>query len=141
MEKIAVKQVFLKTFNSFKQVLPIIFGVVMLVALSIAAIPKSFYRNVFSGNKIIDPLLGAIFGSIATGNPITSYIIGGELLKQEVSLIAVIAFILSWVSVGLIQLPAESLMLGKKFAIVRNVISFVMALIIAVLVVFTLSFL
>lgn len=141
MTQSILKESLIKTLNGFKQVLPIILGVIMLVSLSIVTIPKSFYESIFTGNKIIDPLLGAIFGSIAAGNPITSYIIGGEFLKQGVSLIAVTAFILTWVSVGLIQLPAESLMLGKRFAITRNVVSFLTALVIAILTIFTLSFL
>jgi len=139
MTLLTLKEALMKTLNGFKQVMPIILGVIMLVSLSIIAIPKSFYTNIFTGNKVIDPLFGAIFGSIAAGNPITSYIIGGELLKQGVSLIAVTAFILTWVSVGLIQLPAESLMLGKRFAITRNIVSFITALMVAVLTIYTLS--
>ncbi len=38
-----------------------------------------------------------------------------------------------------VQLPAESLMLGKRFALVRNGISFVMAILIALLTVITLK--
>ena len=135
-----LKKSFSQTIKSFRQILPIILGVVMLVSLSISLIPKSFYTKIFTGNNIIDPLLGSVIGSISAGNPIISYILGGELLEQGVSLIAVTAFILSWVTVGLIQLPAESLMLGKKFAVTRNVISFISSLIIAFLTVFTLSF-
>ena len=141
MTQSILKESLIKTLNGFKQVLPIILGVIMLVSLSITIIPKSFYESIFTGNKIIDPLFGAIIGSAATGNPITSYIIGGELLAQGVSLLAVTAFILAWVSVGLVQLPAESLMLGKRFAITRNVVSFLTALVIAILTIFTLSLL
>lgn len=69
----------------------------------------------------------------------TSYIIGGELLKNGVSLVAVLAFIVSWVTVGTVQLPAESLMLGRKFALLRNGISLIMAIAIAVLTVLILG--
>ena len=137
----SAKQAFVKTINNFKQVAPIILGVLMLVSLSFVLIPKSFYAKIFYGNKIVDPLLGALMGSAAAGNPLTSYIIGGEFLDQGVSLIAVTAFIVAWVSVGLIQLPAESLMLGKRFAFLRNIVSFITAIIVAVLVVATLSIL
>jgi len=140
MTLLVLKESFLKTLNAFWQFLPIIFGVIMLIGLFLVAVPKSFYATIFTGNKLIDPLLGAIFGSIAAGNPITSYIIGGELLRQGVSLIAITAFIFAWVSVGVIQLPAEALMLGKRFAVTRNVISFLTALIIAMLTIITLSF-
>jgi len=141
MTFLTLKKEFINTLKAFKQVLPIIFGVIMLVSLSIAVIPKSFYANIFTGNKFTDLLFGAIFGSVASGSPITSYIIGEELLKQGVSLIAITAFILAWVSVGLIQLPAESLLLGKRFAITRNIVSFISALTVALLTTITLMLL
>ena len=133
------KNAFVKTLNSFKQTFPVIVGVLLLLSIAISAIPKAFYSTVFSGNKFLDPLLGAVLGSISGGNPITSYVLGGELLNQGVSLIAVAAFILTWVTVGIIQLPAESLMLGRRFAIARNVVSFFTAIAVAVLTVVTLS--
>ncbi|MEA3463911.1 MAG: hypothetical protein U9R14_02460 [Patescibacteria group bacterium] len=133
-----VKNALIKTLNSFKQTFPVIVGVLLLLSMTIAVIPKTFYSAIFSGNKLTDPLLGALLGSISGGNPIISYVLGGELLNQGVSLIAVTAFILAWVTVGVIQLPAESLMLGKRFSIARNIVSFFTAIIIAVLTVVTL---
>lgn len=141
MTLLKVKESFIKTIKNFHQITPMILGVLLLVALFIVAVPKSSYSLLFTGNKIIDPLFGATLGSIAIGQPITSYIIGGELLKHGVSLIAVIAFILAWVGVGIIQLPAEAMVFGKRFAILRNLTSFVSALIIAILTTLTLSLL
>ncbi len=135
------KTSFKKTINSFKQTLPILIGIIMLVNLSITLIPNYFYKTIFTGNIIIDPIIGGTLGGISAGNPIMSYVIGGELIDQNISLIAITSFILTWVSVGIVQLPAEALMLGKKFAITRNIISFFMALFIALLIKFTLSFL
>lgn len=135
----AMKNAFVKTFNNFKQSFPIIIGILLLLGLAITAVPKEFYAAIFTGNKFIDPALGALLGSVLAGNPLTSYVLGGEFLKQGVSLLAVTAFILAWVTVGMIQLPAESLMLGKRFAIVRNAVSFLMAIAIAVLTIVTLS--
>jgi len=134
-----VKKSAVKTLNNFKQTLPILIGVLLLISLVITAVPKSYYAKIFTGVPVVDLFTGAISGSIAAGNPLNSYIIGGELLNQGISLIAVTAFILTWTTVGMIQLPAESLMLGKKFAVTRNVVSFVTALIIASLTVFTLG--
>jgi len=119
--------------------LPVLLGVVLLVSLISALIPKGFYTNLFSGNLIEDSFTGGALGSIMAGNPLTSYILGGELLKQGVSLVAVTAFLVAWVTVGLVQLPAESIMLGKKFAIFRNLISFVFAVIVAILTVLILG--
>ncbi len=128
-----------KTFNAFKNTMPILIGVLLLISLLLTAVPREFYAAFFTGNPIIDPFVGALFGSIAAGNPINSYVIGGELLKNGVSLLAVVAFIVAWVTVGVVQFPAESLMLGKRFAFFRNATSFVLSIIIAVLMVFTLG--
>ncbi|MFH1412944.1 MAG: hypothetical protein ABIG10_02860 [bacterium] len=133
-----MKNALIKTLNSFKETFPIILGMLFLISFVLVAIPKTFYTTIFTGNKFIDPFVGALFGSISGGNPITSFIIGGELLKQGISLLAITAFILAWVTVGVIQFPAESLMLGKRFAITRNIVSFLMAIVIAVLTVITL---
>ncbi len=129
----------LKTWSSFMQNAPILLGMLLLISLFITAVPKSLYSSFFTGNLVLDPLLGAVFGSLATGNPLNSYIIGGELLAQGVGLVAITAFILSWVTVGIVQLPAESLMLGKRFSVTRNMVSFLTAIIAAILVVLTLG--
>ena len=118
---------------------PIMMGVILLVSLFITLIPKSFYVLAFRGNVFIDSFIGAIIGSISTGIPITSYIIGGELLEQGISLVAVTAFIVTWVTVGVIQFPAEAFLLGKKFALRRNVISFIFSIIVAILTVLILG--
>jgi len=140
MTKLQIKEATQKTWNAVKRSVPILIGVLLFVTLMVKAIPKSFYTKVF-GHGILDTLIGAIFGSVVAGNPLNSYVVGGELMDKGVSLIAVIAFILSWVTVGIVQLPAESLMLGRKFAITRNIFAFVTAIIIAILTSYSLSIL
>ncbi len=116
--------------------LPVLTGVILLIGLVNTFVPKSIYSTLFSNNIFLDPVIGSGLGSILAGNPITSYVLGGELLLQGVSLIAVTAFIVSWVTVGLIQLPAEATLLGKKFAIARNILSFIFSIIVAIATVF-----
>jgi len=53
------------------------------------------------------------------------------LLEYGVSLFAVTAVIVAWVTVGLVQMPAEISALGRKFAVVRNVVSFFMSIAVA----------
>jgi hypothetical protein len=111
----------------------------MLLSLVSTLVPKSLYAKIFTGNRIIDPLIGALVGSISGGNPVSSYIIGGELRLQGISMLAITAFIVAWVTVGVIQLPAEALMLGRRFALVRNGISFITTVVIAIITVLTLG--
>ena len=134
-----LKKAALGLFNNLKMSVPILAGVLLLVGLINTAVPKDLFTKIFTGEWFLDPIIGAVFGGVAAGNPLTSYIIGGELLKNGVSLVAVVAFILTWVTVGVVQLPAESMMLGKQFALLRNGVSFVMAILIALLTVFTME--
>jgi len=117
--------------NQFINLLPMLVGVVLLIGLFNAFASKELLSYLFSGNRALDTLWGACFGSIFTGNPINSYIIGGELLEYGVGLCAVTALIIAWVTVGLAQLPAEISALGSRFALVRNAISFALSIAIA----------
>ena len=129
------------TLNNIRSTLPVLFGVILLIAWVINFIPSSLYSKIFTGNNITDSFLGALVGSVAAGNPVNSYVIGIELLKQNVALVAVTAFVISWVTVGIVQFPAEALLLGKRFALVRNIISFFSAIIISMLTVLIIQFL
>jgi predicted Fe-Mo cluster-binding NifX family protein len=119
--------------------LPIFVGVVLLIGLFNAFISKDLLSSIFSENALLDTLFGTGPGGILAGNFLNSYVIGGELLEQGVSLYAVTAFIAAWVTIGLVQLPAEMAALGKKFALIRNALSMVLCMAISILTVVTYS--
>jgi len=127
--------------NQIKGLLPVMIGVILLVGLFRAFISEEFLASLFSGRMVWDSLWGASIGSVFAGNPINSYIIGRQLLEQGVSLVAVTAFICSWVTVGLIQLPAEGSALGWQFAVVRNFSCFVLSMAISFVMMFILNLL
>ena len=131
MKNMTFREAIAKSARMFWNVFPLILGTILLVSLLVTLIPQSFYLKVFQGSAFLDPFIGSFVGSISAGNPLISYILGGELLKQGVSLIAVTAFIVAWVTVGFVQLPAESMILGKRFALLRNIFSFILAIIVA----------
>ena len=114
-------------------------SVVFLVGLFSAFISREFLASLFSGSMWWDSLWGASIGSVFAGNPINSYIIGGQLLELGVSLVAVTAFLCSWVNVGLLQLPAEIAALGWKFAVVRNLSCFGLSMAISFVMMFILN--
>jgi len=127
-----------KTLQTFINVLPVVFGMLLLTSLVIKHFPSNISTGLFGQNNFFDALLGATFGGIAAGHPLVSYVLGGELLTSGVSLFAVTALIVSWVTVGMVQLPAEALMLGKRFAIYRNILCYLFSIVIALLTVYTL---
>lgn len=111
---------------------PVMIGTILLISLISVLIPKAFYASVFGDNWFINAIIGGSVGSISAGNPVSSYIISGELLDLGISLMAVTAFLVAWVTVGIIQLPAESSILGMKFALLRNISAFVLAIVVSI---------
>ena len=128
-----------RSIRQFVNILPTLSGVVLLIGMFNALVSKELLSSVFSGNAAPDTLWGVCFGSIFAGNPVNSYIIGGELLKYGISLFAVTAIIIAWVTVGLVQMPAEMAALGRRFALVRNIVSFFIAIAISILTVTVLN--
>jgi len=120
-----------KAWRAIWTTLPVLLGAMLLIALASTFISDSAYASVFSGNSFLDAFIAAALGSILAGNPATSYILGGELLESGVSLFAVTAFLVSWVTVGIIQFPAESILLGKRFALFRNLTAFIFSILVA----------
>lgn len=118
--------------RQFASILPILIGVVLLMGLFNAFVSKEALASVFSGNAALDALWGACFGSILAGNPINGYIIGAGLQAQGVSMFAVTSLIVAWVTVGVVQIPAEAAALGTRFALVRNIVCFVSAIAVAI---------
>ena len=127
-----LKSALIKPARSMFNSLPILVGIVLLIGLANTLTPRSFYAYLFSKNVILNSIIGSGLGSIFAGNPVTSYILGGELLKQGISLVVITSFLVAWVTVGLVQLPAEALLLGRKFAIWRNILSFIFSIVVAI---------
>ena len=92
-----------KACKSFSTSLPMLLGIILLMGLFQTFISPTMISSVFSGEMVRDTFIGTLIGSISAGNPITSYIIGGGLLNKGVSLFAVAAFIVAWVTIGIIQ--------------------------------------
>lgn len=119
-------------FKNFSTVFPIFLGIILLLGLLRTYVSPALISSVFKGSLVLDTLMGSILGSISAGNAVTSYIIGGELLKEGISLFAVTAFIVAWVTVGVVQFPAEAAILGKRFALLRNFLSFILSIGVAI---------
>ncbi|MCW8822308.1 MAG: permease [Sulfurovum sp.] len=120
---------------------PMLLAVIGMVGLFQTFITPEMLHSLFKGSTLYDTFVGTITGGISVGQPFLSYIIGGELLEEGISLYAVTSFILSFVSLGLIQLPLEYSLFGIRFTIVRNLLSFLFAILVSWATVITLEIL
>jgi len=119
--------------------MPMLLSVIGLMGLFETLVTPEMIHSVFKGSMLSDTLIGTGVGAISVGQPFLSYAIGGELLDDGVSLYAVTAFILSFVTLGLIQLPLEWSLFGTRFTLLRNILSFISALLISIATVFILG--
>jgi len=130
-----IKKTFFQTLNWFKDIIPMLLGIIILIAmLKQARIFDTMTHYI--NDDFFWVILADIFWSISVGNTINSYIIANSFWSINDYILVITAFLIAWVSVWIIQLPAESYFFGKKFAIIRNLLSFIFAIIGAYLVYF-----
>ena len=113
--------------------LPMILAIVGLVGLFQGFVTREMLGSLFGGNPVTDTLIGLFAGAIAVGQAMISYILGGELLGQGISLYAVSAFILAWVTLGVVQLPMEIEVFGGRFVLYRNILAIISTLAVAII--------
>ncbi len=130
-----------QTGRSLWMIIPMLLAVIGLIGLFEAVVTPEMLHRFFGGSTLKQIIVGILTGAVSVGQPFLSYAIGGELLQEGVSLYAVTAFILSFVTLGVVQLPLEWALFGTRFTIVRNLLSFVFALFVSVATVYTLEIL
>jgi len=122
-----VRQAVTRALSGLVSMLPVLLGVLLLSSLLQQFVPKLLDTGLMGVHLVSDALIGAAAGSIAAGHPLVSYVLGGELLEEGVGLAAVSALVVAWVTVGLAHLPLEAAALGRRFAALRNLLSFLFA--------------
>lgn len=96
--------------------------------------PSTIARLLGRGSGLFGILLGALLGVLGTGSRWAVYPLAAGLLASQAGLGAVFAFMTSWQLVSLPRLPAEVPFFGLRFALIRAVVSFVIAVIGGILV-------
>ena len=120
-----------KSAKDMFSMIPMILAIIGLVGLFEGFVTRQMLASLFEGNPVTDTLIGTFSGMIAVGQAMISYILGGELLDQGVSLYAVAAFVLAWVTLGIVQLPMEIEVFGGRFVLYRNVLALVSTILVA----------
>lgn len=124
---------------SFAATFPLLLGVILLVGAAQSLVSQEMLASLFGHGSLVDTLIGTLVGAVASGNPSIGYMVGGELLGQGVSLFAITSFILAWVTLGIIGLPAEIGVFGLRFTVVRNLLSVVFTVLLSIATVATIG--
>ena len=128
-----IKKTFFQTLNWFKEIIPMLLWIIIIIAMLKQVWIFENMKN-YINDDFLWVIVSDIFWSISVGNTINSYIIADSFWNISEYILVISAFLIAWVSVWIIQIPAESYFFWKKFAIIRNLISFVFAIVGAYLV-------
>ncbi len=138
-QQITPNKAIIKAILNFASMMPMLLGVIGLISILQIYVTPQMLSTLFGYNIFTDITTGTFIGAISSGNPAMSYIISESLLTQGVTLYAVTAFILAWVTLGIVQLPAEASVFGVKFTVYKNLLTLISTMCIAYLTIVTLK--
>ncbi|MBN1289482.1 MAG: permease [Actinobacteria bacterium] len=120
--------------NALKRLGPSVLVVIIIIGLFLGFIPEDWIAGIIgSRSGILGVLVSAFLGSILFIPAILAFPLGASLLESGASIMSVAAFITTLTMVGFVFIPVEIKELGKKFTVLRNGLSLIAALIVAVL--------
>ena len=133
-DRTKTKQALTAALKSFFRILPTVFIIIIFIGLLLGFVQQTQISKIVGENAGLGGvLLVALLGAIMHIPSLISFPLAASLLKSGASVTAVAAFITTLTMIGTITLPLEIKELGKKVALLRNGISFIMAIIIAII--------
>ncbi|HHT86463.1 MAG TPA: permease [Clostridiales bacterium] len=109
-----------------------IIAIIFLIGLILTFIPPETIKKVLgSSNVLLTTILAALAGSITLIPAFVAFPLAGSLVKAGANIVPVVAFITTLTMVGIVTFPLEKKEFGTKFTLVRNLLSFGFAIVIA----------
>ena len=119
----------------FVKILPAFLTMIILVSIVLFLIPDEVIPKYLGGsNKFIGVIFASLFGSITLMPGFIAFPLAGILLKEGVAYMVLAAFTTTLMMVGILTAPIEKAYFGMKVTVIRNIISFFIALIITVVI-------
>lgn len=120
-----------KAARMFLSLLPMLVGVLAAVSLLLAAVPPDLLERALGGGVL--SFVAALFvGSVTLMPGFIAYPLAGVLKGNGASVAVLAALITTLMMVGVVTLPLEIRMLGRRVALLRNALAFVGAVGVAV---------
>ncbi|MBS3765942.1 permease [Candidatus Bipolaricaulota bacterium] len=120
--------------KSFLKMLPMVLIIVVLVGLLLGFIPPGGIEKFFGAQSgILGALIIGGAGAILHIPSLIAFPLAGSLRESGASVTSAAAFITTLTMIGTVYLPVEIKILGKKFALLRNGLSFLVAMVISLL--------
>lgn len=119
---------------SFVRILPTVLTIVLIIGLLLGFVPpETIQQFVGEQSGVVGVLLTAAAGSVLHIPSIVAFPLAASFLDIGASITVTAVFITTLTMIGVVTLPLEIRELGWRFALLRNTVSLVGALLIAVL--------
>lgn len=119
----------------FVKILPAFLTMIILVSIVLFLIPDEVIPKYLGGsNKFIGVIFASLFGSITLMPGFIAFPLAGILLKEGVAYMVLAAFTTTLMMVGILTAPIEKAYFGMKVTVIRNIVSFFIALVITVVI-------
>ncbi len=134
------RQALLKAWNSFKNIIPMLLGVIFLIGLMLSLLDTEHISRIIGENSgPLGVMLAALVGSVTLIPGFIAFPTAALLLEGGAGYVQIAAFVQTLMMVGIITIPMEIKYFNKKSAILRNVISFILSVGVAYLIGFILK--
>ena len=111
-----------------------IIGILFLIGLILTFIPPEMIKEYLgSSNTFIATILSALLGSITLIPAFVAFPLVGSIVDMGASIVPAVAFLTTLTMVGFVTFNLERQEFGKRFALARNGLSFLFAIIISIL--------
>ncbi len=119
--------------KKFIKILPAFGAMLVLVSIVLVLVPDKVILTYLGKKNMAEGVaLASFFGSITLMPGFIAYPLCGILLKRGVSYTVLSAFTTTLMMVGFVTFPVEKRYLGTRVAILRNLISLGIALVVAI---------
>lgn len=111
-----------------------IIGMLFLIGVILTFIPPEAIKQYMGqSNTLISTVVSTLVGCITLIPAFVAFPLTGSLMDAGASIVPVVAFLTTLTMVGIVTFPLEKREFGLKFTVVRNSLSFVFAIAIALL--------
>ncbi|RPF48241.1 putative permease [Hydrogenoanaerobacterium saccharovorans] len=111
-----------------------IFAVIFAIGLILAVLPPEQIADIIAKqNVFVATIAAAAFGTVTLIPAFIAFPLIGTLATAGVGIMPSVAFLTTLTMVGVATFPLEKREFGIKFAVTRNALSFIFAIIIAVI--------
>jgi len=119
--------------HRFLKLLPPFLTMLSAVALVLTALPQEVFVRYLGGENLLFTTTAAgLLGSLTLMPGFIAFPLSGLLLKQGVPYIVLAAFTTTLMMVGVLTFPIERHYLGIRVALLRNLISLLIALLVSI---------